>query len=69
MEAGKKIELALAYKGISKAELARMLGMSKQTLHIRLITGKFSFSELDHIASLIGARFEAKFVFKDGTEV
>lgn len=69
MEAGKKIEMALAYSGMSKAALARAMGMSPQTLNKRMETGKFSFSELERIGAAMGAKFKTVFIFDDGTEV
>lgn len=69
MEAGKKIELALAYSGLKKADLARALGMSPQNLQKRLQTGKFTFSEFERIAEITGSEFYVNFVFPDGTEV
>lgn len=69
MEAKKKIELALAYAGKRKADLARGLGISPQTLNKRLQTGKFSFLELEKIGEVIGAKFFTTFRFDDGTEV
>ena len=41
MDIGKKVKLALAYIGISEAELARRLEISPQSLNKRLKTGKF----------------------------
>ena len=39
------IEMALAYKNMTKAELAEKVGWSRQTLNARINTGKFSVEE------------------------
>ena len=41
-----KIKMALAYKGMSEAELARAVGSSPQAFNQRMKTGKFSTEEM-----------------------
>ena len=68
MEAKQIVEMALAYKGIPNAELARRLGWSPQLLNKRLSTGKFTVDEWEEIGKAIGA--EPRVVslrFPDGT--
>ena len=55
MTARQIVEMALAYKGMDKAELARNLGWSAQLLNKRLNTGKFSVEEWQAIGEAIGA--------------
>ena len=61
--------MALAYKDMSMAELARRLEISPQLLNKRLKTGKFTAEELETIAQALGARYTFGFVFEDGTEI
>ena len=42
MTISQKIKMALAYKGMSEAELARAVGSSPQAFNQRMKTGKFS---------------------------
>ena len=67
MTIAQKINMALAFRGLSKAELARQLGMSPQNLNQRLKTERFTKEELEQIAEVLGADYRAEFVFPDGT--
>lgn len=69
MNAKQKIQAAIAYKGITQAELAKMLGMSAQVFSKRISTGKFTLQEWEKIAEVLGAKFEAAFVFPDGGRI
>lgn len=69
MDIATKIDLAKAYAKVSTSELARRLGTSPQALGQRLKTGKFSSSELDKIATALGAEFICCFRFSDGEEI
>ena len=69
MDIAKKIKLAVAYTGISEAELSRRLGMSPQAFGQRLKTGKFSSDDLDRIAEALGARYDCFFEFPDGQKI
>ena len=69
MDISKKIKLAVAYTGISEAELSRRLGMSPQAFGQRLKTGKFSSDDLDRIAEALGARYDCFFEFPDGQKI
>lgn len=64
-----KIKMALAYKGISEAELARTIGTSPSALNQRMKTGKFSSEDLEKIAAALEATFVFGFEFKDGTKI
>ena len=64
-----KIRVALAYKRMSEAELARALGSTPSAFNQRMKTEKFSSTELNRIAKAIGAEFIFSFEFPDGTKV
>lgn len=66
MTARQIVEMALAYKGMSNAELARNLGWSPQLLNKRLNTGKFTVEEWKMIGEAIGAEASIVFRFDDG---
>lgn len=64
-----KIKMALAYKGMTEAELARTIGTSPSAFNQRMKTGKFSGEDLAKIAAALGAVFYFGFEFPDGTKV
>lgn len=64
-----KIKMALAYKSISEAELARAIGTSPSAFNQRMKTGKFTSEDLEKIGAAIGAKFFFGFEFEDGTKV
>ncbi len=63
------IEMALAYKDMSKVELADKMGWSRQTLNARLNTGKFSAEEWEAFGQALGASVQITFTFPDWTVV
>lgn len=69
MTAKQLVDMALAYAGMSKSELARRLNWSPQLLNKRLNTGKFSIEEWGIIAKAIGAQPHISFIFPDGKEI
>lgn len=69
MTARQIVEMALAYAGMSNAELARRLGWSPQLLNKRLSTGKFTVDEWQEIAKAIGGEVQIRIVFPDGKAV
>ena len=64
-----KISMALAYKGMSEAELARSIGTSPSAFNQRMKTGKFSTEEMEKIAAALEADYYFGFEFKDGTKI
>ena len=69
MTVSQKIKMALAYKGMSQAELARRMGVSPQTFNSRMKTDKFSSEELIKMAAILGAEYVFGFEFEDGTRI
>ena len=69
MTISQKIKMALAYKGMSEAELARSIGTSPSAFNQRMKTGKFSSEDLEQIAMALDATYFFGFEFKDGTKV
>ena len=69
MTLSQKIKMALAYKGMSEAELARTIGTSPSAFNQRMKTGKFSSDEMNKIAEALGAEYYFVFQFSDGTRI
>ncbi len=69
MTLSQKIKMALAYKGMSEAELARKIGTSPSAFNQRMKTGKFSSDEMSKIAEALGAEYYFGFQFSDGTRI
>lgn len=69
MDITQKIRMALAYKHMSEADLARKLETSPSAFNQRMRTGKFTSAELEKIAFVLGAVYEATFTFEDGTRI
>ena len=69
MTISQKIKMALAYKGMSEADLALAVGSSPQAFNQRMKTGKFSSDEMDKIADALEASYFFGFEFKDGTKI
>lgn len=64
-----KISMALAYKGISQAALAREIGTTPSNFNQKLKRGTFSIEEMEKIAVALGAKYFFGFEFEDGTKV
>lgn len=69
MNIEQKVNMALAYKGISQAELARRMGMTPANFNKRLKVGKFSNEEIIKIAECLEAKYIEYFEFPDGTKI
>ena len=67
MDTSKKIRLALAYLGISQAELARRVGATPQAFNQRMKAGKLSDDDMNKIAGELGCEIAVEFRFPDGT--
>ena len=64
-----KISMALAYRGMSQAALAREIGTSPANLNQRMKRGSFTAEEMEQIAAVLGAKYVYGFEFEDGTKV
>ena len=64
-----KINMAIAYKGISQAELARLIGMTPQNFNKKAKRETFTRDELELIAHSLGAVYTAVFEFADGMRI
>ena len=64
-----KIKMALAYKGLSQAALARAIGMTPSNFNQKIKRDTFSKNELERMADALGAVYTASFDFPDGTKI
>ena len=64
-----KINMAVAYKGISQAALAREIGMTPSNFNQKIKRATFSEDELQAIALALGAVYKSYFEFEDGTKI
>lgn len=69
MTISQKIKMALAYKGMSEAELARAVGSSPSAFNQRMKTGKFSSEEMEKIADALGATYYYCFEFEGNVRI
>jgi len=65
----KKINMALVYKGISQAELARLMETSPSNLNLKIKRETLRQEDLDKIAEALGATYHTYFEFPDGTKI
>jgi len=63
-----KINMALAYKGMSQAELARKIGTTPSNLNRKVKRNTLTKEEMEKIARALGGSWRAEFVF-DGTVI
>lgn len=64
-----KISMALAYKSMSQASLARAMGTTPSNFNQKLKRGTFTVEELERIAECLGAKYSFGFEFEDGTKI
>lgn len=64
-----KLKMALAYSGISQAELARRIGTTPSNLNQKVKRNTLTNEELEQIALALGGSWRAEFVFTDGTVI
>lgn len=65
-----KIKMAIAYKGISQAALAKAINTTPSNFNQKLKRDTFTDTELEQIAVALEAQFRpCAFVFPDGTEI
>ena len=63
------VNMALSYKGISQAELARRIGTTPSNLNQKVKRNTLTKEELEQIATALGGTWRADFVFDDGTVI
>ena len=64
-----KISMAIAYKGISQAALAREVGTTPSNFNQKLKRGTFTVEELEKIGEALGGKYCFGFEFPDGTKI
>ena len=64
-----KIKMALGYKNISQAALARLIGMTPSNFNQKLKRDTFTTEELNAIAEALGGKYNFYFEFPDGTNI
>ena len=64
-----KINMALAYRGMSQAELARKIGTTPSNLNKKVKRDTLTREEMEKIARALGGSWRAEFVFNDGTVI
>lgn len=69
MNMEQKINMAIAYKGISQAALARLINMTPSNFNQKIKRQTFSQEELEQIATALGAVYISAFEFPDGTRI
>lgn len=69
MTNAQKVNMALAYKGISKTDLAKLINTSVQNLSQKLARDTLSTKELEQIATALGGVYTFGFEFPDGTKI
>ena len=62
-----KLNMALSYKNISQAELARRIGTTPSNLNQNVKRNTLTKEELEQIATVLGCTWRAEFEFPDGT--
>ncbi len=69
MTVEQKINMALAYKGMSQAALARAIGQTPANFNNKLKRATLSQEELEQIATALGGSYIFGFEFPDGTKI
>lgn len=67
MDIVKKLEMALVYKGMTKAALAQALDVTPANITQKFKRGTFYISDCQKIAEILGAEFDFTIKFPDGT--
>lgn len=63
------LKMALSFKGISQAELARRIGTTPSNLNQKVKRNTLTREDLEQIAAAMDAEFVCRFRFQDGTEI
>lgn len=63
------LKMALSYKGISQAELAREIGTTPSNFNQKVKRNTLTKEDLERIASALGAKFVCYLEFSDGYKI
>lgn len=66
MGMAKKIKLLMVERDVTASKLADMMGTSQSNISNKLKRDNFSENELEVIAEILDAKYEAHFVLEDG---
>ena len=69
MNVEQKIKMAIAYAGVSQAELARKIGQTPSNFNNKLKRDTLTNDELKQIAEALGGAYFFGFEFPDGTKI
>jgi transcriptional regulator with XRE-family HTH domain len=69
MNTEQQINMAIAYKGISQAALARAIKMTPSNFNQKIKRDTFTREEIEKIATALGASYNSYFEFPDGTRI
>ena len=69
MTNAQKVNMALAYKGMSQTDLAKTINTSAQNLSQKLKRDSLTSAELEQIAAALGGVYVFGFEFPDGTKI
>lgn len=69
MTNSQKVNMALAYKGMNKTDLANILNTSLQNLSQKMKRDSFSTEDMEQIAAALGGVYVFGFEFPDGTKI
>ena len=61
--------MAMAFKNVSQAKIAELIGTSPQNFNKKLKRQTFNPEELEKIAEALGAKYLYFFEFEDGTRI
>ena len=64
-----KINMALAYRGMGQAELARKIGNTPSNLNKEVKRDTLTKEEREEIDKVLGGSWRAEFVFENGTVI
>ncbi len=64
-----QIRTALIHSGLTQKEFCDRFGMSTSSLIQRMKNGKFTKSELEKMAAIMGAEYISYFKFPDGNKI
>lgn len=69
MGMAKKIKMLMVEKDLTLSELAEKMGTSQPNISNKLKRDNFNEKELNHIAEVLGVKYEANFVLEDGRKI